>query len=119
MFQEITLAVINSNNSEHYNWGNGCDGWHLVKSEQLSIIKERVPFGCSESRHYHQNAEQFFFVLSGIATMELDGEFYTIYPNNGLHVPAGKSHQLSNKNEPDLIFTVTSTPPSHLDRVET
>lgn len=54
------MAVVNSDNVEHYTWGDNCDGWHLVKSKKLSVIKEVVPFGCAESRHYHQQAEQFF-----------------------------------------------------------
>ena len=112
------MAVISNQSAEHYVWGNQCDGWHLVKSESLSVIQERVPFGCSEVRHFHKKAEQFFFILSGIASMELEGETFTIHSNQGIHIPAGAKHQLSNKHEFDLIFIVTSTPPSHGDRVE-
>jgi len=112
------LAVISNQSAEHYVWGNKCDGWHLVKSEHLSVIQERVPAGCSELRHFHNKAEQFFFILSGIATMELEGKIFTIKPLHGIHVAAGLKHQLSNQHENDLIFTVTSTPPSHDDRIE-
>ena len=30
-------------NAEHYVWGDGCDGWHLLKHPDLSVIQERVP----------------------------------------------------------------------------
>jgi mannose-6-phosphate isomerase-like protein (cupin superfamily) len=112
------VAVISSKTAEHYQWGNQCDGWHLVKSANLSVIQERVPSGCSETLHYHHKAEQFFFVLSGIATMELEGKILSIEPNGGVHVPAGAKHRLSNQHDAELIFTVTSTPPSHGDRIE-
>lgn len=118
IFQGVFLAVISKHLAEHYTWGNHCDGWHLVKSESLSVIQERVPSGCSEARHFHTKAEQFFYILSGVASMELEGKTFIVNPNQGIHIPAGSKHQLSNQHESDLVFIVTSTPPSHADRVE-
>ncbi|ARD21848.1 cupin domain-containing protein [Shewanella japonica] len=112
------MSVISQQSAEHYIWGNNCDGWHLVKSKQLSVIQERVPPGSFESRHFHQKSEQFFFVLSGIATIEVEGEVLTVNPLQGVHVGAGKAHQLSNQHNRELVFTVTSTPPSHGDKIE-
>ncbi|TMP39839.1 cupin domain-containing protein [Pseudoalteromonas rubra] len=112
------MTPISKDNAEHYLWGAQCDGWHLVKSTALSVIQERVPPGGAERRHYHSRAEQFFFVLSGVATLEVDGAVHTLQSHQGLYVPAGIAHQLSNTHHEDLIFIVTSTPPSHGDRVE-
>jgi|TARA_B110000261_G_C12926766_1_gene294785 hypothetical protein len=47
-------------NSEHYNWGNNCSGWYLVKSESLSVIEELMPPKTHEIKHYHNNSQQFF-----------------------------------------------------------
>lgn len=110
--------MISKENAEHYSWGDNCDGWHLVKSASLSVIQECVPPGCSEIRHYHECAEQFFFVLSGIASLEVNGVVNKLAPQQGLHIPAGIPHQLKNEHTDDLLFIVTSTPPSHGDRVE-
>ena len=112
------MPVTSTKSAEHYIWGEGCDGWHLVKSEALSVIQERVPAGASESRHYHKVSEQFFYILSGVATMALGDQVLTVRENEGVHIPAGEIHMLSNCGPADLIFTVTSTPPSHGDRVE-
>ncbi|WP_407330366.1 cupin domain-containing protein [Enterovibrio sp. 27052020O] len=112
------MVVVSKENTEHYQWGNRCDGWHLVKSESLSVIQERVPAGCSEVRHLHHKSEQFFFVLSGSATLEVNGETYELTESQGFHVPSNTAHQLSNFGPEDLHFVVTSTPPSHGDRVE-
>ncbi len=109
--------MINTNNAEHYNWGNGSDGWHLLKSDSLSIIQERVSPGESEQRHYHNKAQQFFYILSGVACIELSGEEHEVTAGSGLHVPAGKPHQLMNKGVVDLQFLVISEPMSHGDRV--
>lgn len=110
--------MISKEQAEHYQWGKGCDGWHLVKTPALSVIQERVPPGCSEVRHYHEKAEQFFFILSGRATLEVGGDIQTLGVQQGMHVPAGIPHQLRNEHDSDLVFLVTSTPPSHGDRVE-
>ncbi len=112
------MAVVSKDNSEHYQWGEQCDGWHLVRSHNLNVIQERVPPGCSEVRHLHQKSEQFFFVLLGCATLEVNGKTFEVRQNQGVHVPSNTPHQLSNLGKTDLHFIVTSTPPSHGDRVE-
>ena len=110
--------MISKENAEHYQWGEGCDGWHLVKSPALSVILEQVPPGGREVRHYHNKSEQFFFVLSGIATLEVNGVSHRLNAHEGLHVAAGSKHQLLNEHTENLLFVVTSTPPSHGDRIE-
>ena len=110
--------VISKENSEHYTWGDSCDGWHLVKTDALSVIQERVPPGSAEVLHYHESSEQFFFVLSGEATLEIIGIKHKLCVQQWLHVPAGVPHRLSNEGANDLSFIVTSTPPSHGDRIE-
>ena len=112
------MKIVSTENAEHYVWGAGCDGWHLVQSPTLSVIQERVPSGCSEGRHLHLKSEQFFYVLSGIGSLEVEGRIHTLAANQGLHVPANVSHTLYNEGPEDLVFIVTSTPPSHGDRVE-
>ncbi|MEJ2402714.1 MAG: cupin domain-containing protein [Candidatus Thiodiazotropha sp.] len=110
--------IRSEKNSEHYIWGGDCEGWHLLKSESLSVIKERVPAGRFEVRHYHEKAEQFFYILSGTATLEVDGCENVVNAGEGLYIPAGVPHQLKNESQNEVIFIVTSTPPSHGDRVE-
>lgn len=57
----------------HYPWGENCHGWHLVKTDDLSVIEELVPPGSFEARHYHKQSTQFFYVLSGVARIEAGG----------------------------------------------
>lgn len=104
-------------NAEHYTWGEVCDGWHLLKSPGLSVIQERVPPGGAEVRHYHERAQQFFFVLSGQATLEIDGKPLRLTTQQGVAVPANVSHRLSNESDHEVVFLVVSAPPSHGDRV--
>ena len=110
--------MISKDTAEHYTWGDGCDGWHLVKQPALSVIHERMPPGTAEARHYHARSRQFFFVLIGTATLEVDGAHEQLSPQQGREVPAGTPHQMFNMSEADVEFLVISQPPSHGDRVE-
>ena len=76
------MNVISKETAEHYRWGEACDGWHLVKSQTLSVIQELVPPGCSEVQHYHERSEQFFFILSGIATLNINGVSHQLMPQH-------------------------------------
>jgi len=92
------MEAISKKNSEHYTWGGICDGWHLLKSPGLSVIQERVPPGGAESRHYHERAQQFFFVLSGEAVMEIENKEVVLGPQEGFAVPPGSPHRLLNSH---------------------
>jgi mannose-6-phosphate isomerase-like protein (cupin superfamily) len=104
-------------NSEHYQWGNLCDGWHLLKSDTLSVIQEKMPAGTFEQLHFHNNSQQLFFLLSGIAHFEIDGKEYVVKANESLHIPKMTKHRISNKSKDELHFLVISEPKSHGDRV--
>jgi len=111
------MQLVDTKSAEHYLWSNGCDGWHLVKTQDLSVIEERMSPGTSEVRHYHQKANQFFYVLHGTLFIEADGKEFELNANQGLSIAAGKSHQVRNLSAGDVEFLVTSNPPSHGDRV--
>jgi mannose-6-phosphate isomerase-like protein (cupin superfamily) len=104
-------------NAEHYQWGKACDGWHLVKHPEMSVIHERMPPGTEETRHYHERARQFFFVLSGVATMEIAGQTLELHPLEGIEVPPGVPHQMQNRSTQSLEFLVISQPFAQGDRV--
>jgi mannose-6-phosphate isomerase-like protein (cupin superfamily) len=116
------MTVVTTINAEHYTWPSAisaqtCDGWHLHRSENLSVIEERMPPGSAEKRHLHQRATQFFYVLAGELTVELDGEEHRLTPSAGLTIPAQTAHQVFNRSVEDARFLVISQPPSHGDRV--
>ena len=102
--------------AEHYTWGDGCDGWHLVRAPGLSVIEERMPPGTTEQRHYHAAAQQLFYVLAGELTMEVGGTVHRLTERTGLEVAPGEPHQARNESGGDVRFLVVSQPPSHGDR---
>lgn len=103
-------------NAEHYTWGNNCDGWHLLRSKGLSVIREKMPSGTSELKHFHANAQQLFYILSGVATFTVEEETVVVHANESLHIPASVKHFIANATTEALEFLVISQPEAQGDR---
>ena len=110
------MSAIDKNNSAHYKWGNDCDGWILLDTEALSVKQERMPAQTSETLHYHEKAQQFFFILKGIATFEVENESYSVYAQQGFHIEAGKKHRIINNTGEGIEFILSSQPSANSDR---
>ena len=106
----------NQETAEHYTWGEKCEGWHLLNSDTLSIIQEKMPVDSEEVLHFHHKAQQFFYILSGIATFEIESQTIEIHANEGLHIAPNQKHKIKNNSDTDLHFLVISEPKSHGDR---
>ena len=102
---------------KHYQWGQSADGWNFVEEESLSIKQERMPAGASEQWHYHEKAQQFFFILKGTASFEMEDEVYELNEQEGLHIQAGKKHRISNNSSEDVEFILCSQPSTANERI--
>ena len=109
---------VSINSADHYTWGEACDGWHLVRSQDLSIIEERMPPHTAEHRHFHTKADQFFYVLSGEAQMEIEDQMFTLRGRTGIFIEHGRPHRISNQCDQDVTFLVISRPTTRGDRQE-
>ncbi|ATL47256.1 cupin [Chitinophaga caeni] len=101
----------------HYFWGDGCEGWRMVESDSLSIIREKMPPGTSEQLHYHQQAQQFFYMLSGEARFEIAGESTVVKAGEGIRIMPGLKHRILNESGVAIEFIVTSAPATRGDRI--
>jgi mannose-6-phosphate isomerase-like protein (cupin superfamily) len=110
------ISPISKESAEHYTWGAQCDGWHLLKSPDLSVIQERMPPGTAETRHFHHRAQQLFYILAGKAVMRLAGHSIVLTAGEALRIPPGVPHQMRNDSADEVHFLVISQPPSHGDR---
>lgn len=109
--------MISINNAEHYIWGEICDGWHLLKRDDMSVIQERVPAGGAEVMHYHERARQFFYVLEGEGTMIFEDAETILRAGQGLEIPPMVRHQFRNHAREEVHFLVISVPSTRGDRV--
>jgi mannose-6-phosphate isomerase-like protein (cupin superfamily) len=105
-------------NAEHYTWGEGCDGYYLLKRAEVQVIEERMPPGTAERAHRHERSRQLFYVLEGELTMRFQDKDVRVMFGASLEIEQGRVHQARNESGQDVRLLVVSVPPSHGDRVE-
>ena len=109
--------VVSIENAEHYIWGEICNGWHLLKREDMSVIQEHVPAGGVEVMHYHTKARQFFYILGGEGTMVFEDHQVILRKGEGIEIAPQVKHQFMNRSNADVSFLVISVPSTRGDRV--
>ena len=108
--------AVSIESAEHYVWGEVCDGWHLLKRDDMSVIQERVPPGGEEVMHYHHVARQFFYILHGEGTMVFEDQVIVLNRGQGLEIAPEVRHQFKNQSKADVHFLVVSVPTTRGDR---
>ena len=79
-----------------------------------SLAEASIPAGNSTDRHYHKKSEEFYFLLEGKGTMEIDGESRPVAPGDAILIPPGAWHQIAASTA--LRFLCCCAPPySHDD----
>lgn len=86
------MKKTNRKSDKHYVWQEVCDGWHLVERNDLSIIAEKMPAGTLEDMHYHRKSRQFFYILSGQATMRFFDGAILLNRGDGVEIEPGEAH---------------------------
>jgi|TARA_B100000959_G_C14724328_1_gene518266 mannose-6-phosphate isomerase-like protein (cupin superfamily) len=82
--------------------------------EQQSLAEATVPAGNTTERHHHKLSEEFYFLLEGEGTMEIEGESREVGTGDAILIPAGAWHQITATK--DLRFLCCCAPPySHDD----
>ncbi len=110
-------SVVSIDNVERYIWGAICDGWHLLKRDDISVIQERVPAGGAEVMHYHNTARQFFYILEGEGTMVFEDSALVLKKGQGIEIGPQVKHQFKNQSDVDVHFLVVSVPSTSSDRI--
>lgn len=77
-----------------------------------------MPPKSSEVMHKHRKSQQFFYVLSGTALFQMDGEQFKLEANEGIHIRPGVVHCITNPTDKALEILVISEPHSHTDRTD-
>ena len=79
-----------------------------------SLAEATVPAGCATQRHCHWLSEEFYFILEGSGTMEIDGEQREVAHGDALLIPPGAWHTITARET--LRFLCCCAPPySHED----
>jgi mannose-6-phosphate isomerase-like protein (cupin superfamily) len=76
-----------------------------------SLAEATVPAGGATQRHWHRGSEEFYFLLEGRGTMEVDGEECEVGPGDAILIPPGAWHQIRADQGGDLRFLCCCAPP--------
>ena len=77
--------------------------------EKQSLAEATIPTGGETERHWHRDSEEFYFILSGAGTMEIDGAEREVGEGDAILIPAGAWHQI--RATRDLRFLCCCAPP--------
>lgn len=77
--------------------------------QNQSLAEARVPAGGATERHYHRLSEEFYFILEGRGSMEIDGETREVGPGDAVLIPAGAWHTI--RAAETLQFLCCCAPP--------
>lgn len=108
---------ISKETSPWYSWGEQCIGYVLVDTPGLSVKQELMPPMTTETVHYHNKAQQFFYIIRGTAAVSLNGIETILIQGSGIHILPSEKHFIQNRGDDDLEFLVISQPSTNDDRV--
>ncbi len=79
-----------------------------------SLAEASVLPGRVTERHYHKLSEEFYYILEGRGTMEINGSVRDVVPGDAILIPAGSWHQIR-ASEPLRFLCCCAPPYSHDD----
>ncbi len=84
--------------------------------EKQSLAEATIAADTATQRHYHRQSEEFYFLLEGEGTMEIDGATRTVSPGDAILIPTGSWHRITADAGSDIRMLVCCAPPySHED----
>jgi mannose-6-phosphate isomerase-like protein (cupin superfamily) len=77
----------------------------------LSLMERTLPAGGRRPpAHRHTNCSEAYFVLNGLVSVILDGEEFTLGPEDFLLVPRGTAHTFGNGGDEEARLLVIHAP---------
>lgn len=84
-----------------------------VKSHSLARVL--ITPGNASQAHYHWKSEESYLILSGTATLNINGQVYRLNPGEAVLIEPHEVHKISNQGDEDLIFLAVCVPAWHQD----
>lgn len=78
----------------------------LVDGRVQMINWAKIPVGKGFNRHFHEDMEEVFIIVSGKAEIEIDGEKEILEREDAVIVPIGKIHSMRNVGDEEVVYCV-------------
>jgi mannose-6-phosphate isomerase len=85
---------------------------HYEILQESSVHKVKCIYvkpGCRLSYQKHQKRAEHWFIVSGSATVVLDGQTFTKQPGETVDVAIGQLHRIGNSGDKELVFIEIQT----------
>jgi quercetin dioxygenase-like cupin family protein len=92
------------------------DGWREIEirflngdisgSHNTCLFRAHFAPGAAHERHYHPNADEFFYLIRGMAGVGAEDEEHVARAGTVQFIPAGKIHWLRNLDEHEPVDVI-------------
>jgi len=82
---------------------------NLLEEDYCKVKRITVKPGQRLSYQYHDERNEVWTIVQGIATVTLDDKEYTFKEHSVVSIPEGMKHRVQNKGKEDLIFIEVQT----------
>lgn len=77
----------------------------------ISAAFVEVDAGAVSPRHYHEETEEMYLIVSGRGVMHLDGADFPVEPGDSISIPIGIVHAIGAVGPGPLTMWVCTSPP--------
>ena len=85
-------------------------GVHAGSVYSQSIAEITIPPGGTAEPHFHKKTEESYLILSGLATIQIQGELLSLTAGEAVLIEPGDIHQIKNNGEENLVFIAVCVP---------
>ena len=78
----------------------------VIEGKLQMVNWAKIPVGKAFRMHYHEDMQEIFILISGIAEMTVDGKSVSLIKGDTVIVPIGKMHTLKNTGNEELEYVV-------------
>lgn len=84
----------------------------LSGSDDLNVSWGRILPGQHHLCHHHPDASEFYVILSGTPLIHLGDQEYRAGPGDGIYIPRGTTHGITNDTDSDVDMIVGVSKPA-------
>lgn len=109
------MDVVNRNLVPAFTTKDGCTIREILAPRNSIIARQSLaeallPPGETNEAHIHVATEEIYYILSGTGVMQTGSERREVAAGDGIAIPPGTPHQISNTGDQDLVFLCCCVP---------
>ena len=90
-------------------------GLEAGDAKSHSLARVTIKPGKASAPHFHKISDESYFILSGTATMNIDGVEFSLQQGEAVLIEPLEVHQIHNFGDDDLVFLAVCVPAWHPD----